>query len=169
MWWKLAARDGAIAAAAALAWWLAAPLSADPGALGDLSGVLVGLAFGAGAYLLHEWGHLLGALASGSAVRPAASLLSPFVFAFDSRRSSRRQFLIMSFAGFAGTAAALWFAYALLPGDLLASRVARGTVLFLALLGVVLEVPLVVYSLLSRRVPPLGGAGAPAEGERAVA
>lgn len=154
---KLLARDLVVVAVAALAWWLLAPLSAGAGAVSDFSGFLAGALAGAGAFLLHEWGHLLGALASRSAVRPAESLRSPFVFAFDSRASSRAQFLVMSFAGFAATAAVVWVAYAVLPSELLASRVARGAVLFLAFLGVVLEVPLVVYALATGRVPPLEG------------
>jgi hypothetical protein len=155
---KLLVRDLGVVALAALAWLLLAPLSAGAGALSDFSGVVAGALAGAGAFLLHEWGHLLGALASRSAVRPTESLRSPFVFAFDSRANSRAQFLVMSFAGFAATAAGVWAAYAMLPPELLASRVARGAVVFLAFLGVVLEVPLVVYALASGRVPPLEAA-----------
>jgi hypothetical protein len=152
---KLLARDLAIVTVAVLAWWFVAPLSAGGGAIADVSGFAAGLLLAACAYFAHEWGHLLGAVASRSAVRPPASLRSPFVFAFDSKRNSRRQFLAMSFAGFAATGAAIWAVYALLPADWLATRVARGAVLFLGVLGLVLEVPLVVYSLVSRRVPPL--------------
>ena len=159
MFLKLVASDLVIAAIAVFAWRLAAPLSAGTGAVSDLTGVVVGLLIGACAFLAHEWGHLLGALATRSAVRPAESLRSAFVFQFDSRNNSRRQFLVMSFAGFAATAAVVWVAYAILPPDLLASRVARGAIVFLAFLGVVLEVPLVVYSIVARRVPPLESGG----------
>ena len=155
MFAKLLARDLAILGVALVAWQLAAPLSAGTGAVSDVSGVLLGLLFGAGAFLLHEWGHLLGALATGSAVKPPASLRSPFVFSYESRTNSRRQFLAMSFAGFAATALVVWVAYAVLPSGLLATRVARGLVVFLTFLTVVLEVPLVLYSLVSRKVPPL--------------
>jgi len=155
MFSKLLARDLAILGIAVLAWQVAAPFSAGAGAVSDLSGVLLGALAGAGAFLVHEWGHLLGALASRSVVQPAASLRSPFVFRFDSRSNSRGQFLVMSFAGFVATAAVVWAAYAVLPSELLASRVARGAVVFLAVLGVVLEVPLVIYALVSGRVPPL--------------
>ena len=169
MYPKLLARDLGIAAVAVLAWRLAAPWSAGSGAVADFSGLLLGLLVGACAFLAHEWGHLLGALAAGGQVQPAASLRSPFVFNFDSRASSRRQFLIMSFAGFAATGVGLWFAYALLPSELLATRVARGAIVFLAFLGVVLEVPLVVYSLVSRKVPPVGVAPSERPAERAAA
>jgi hypothetical protein len=169
MFAKLLARDVAVVAAAALGWTVLSPLSAGTGAVGDLTGFLAGLLFGACAFLLHEWGHLLGALASRSVVRPPASLRSPFVFAFDTRANSQRQFLVMSFAGFAATAAVVWAAYTTLPAELLATRVARGAVMFLAFLGVVLELPLVVYSLVSRRVPPLDGPEAHEPPERAAA
>ena len=157
MYWKLLARDLAIVAAAVLAWRFGGSLSAGTGAVSDVAGVLLGSLFGVSAFLLHEWGHLLGALASRSAIQPPASLGSAFAFTFESRSNSRRQFLIMSFSGFLATAVVVWAAYALLPSDLLATRVARGLVVFLTLLTIVLEVPLVIYSLLTRRVPPVDG------------
>jgi hypothetical protein len=155
MYARLAARDLAIAALAVLVWRVAAPLSADAGAQGDLTGLVAGLAFGAGAYLAHEWGHLAGAVLGGSTVYPARSLRSAFVFSFDSRANSRRQFLAMSFAGFAATAVAVWIAYGVLPSELLAVRVARGAVALLTLLGLGIELPLVVWSVASRRLPPV--------------
>jgi hypothetical protein len=155
VYWKLLARDLGIAAVAVGIWIVAAPRSAGAGVVADFTGVVAGLLVGACAYLAHEWGHLLGALASGSVVRRPTSLRSRSLFDFDAKRNSRAQFLAMSFPGFAATALALWVVYALLPSDLLATRVARGAVVFLAFLGLVLEVPLVVYSLVSHKVPPL--------------
>jgi len=157
MFVKMLGRDLAILVVAALAWPLLSPLSAGTGVVGDMTGVLLGLLLGVCAYLLHEWGHLAGALATGSVVHPSASLGSPFVFSFESRRNSQAQFLAMSFAGFAATGFVLWIAYGVLPPDLLATRVARGAVVFLTFLGLVLEVPLVVYSLVTRKVPPVDG------------
>jgi len=157
---KLLARDLSILAISALAWWSAAPLSAGSGALSDVAGVLLGALFGASAFLVHEWGHLLGALATRSAVQAGASLTSPFVFTFESRKNTRRQFLAMSLTGFAATAVVIWAVY-LLPDAWLASRVARGLVLFLTLLTIVLEVPLVLYSLVTNKVPPVDGLEAP--------
>lgn len=169
MFLKVLARDLAIVAVSVLAWRLAAPLSAGTGAVSDVAGVLLGMLFGASAFLAHEWGHLLGALASRSAIQPPAGLSSPFVFSFESRRNSRRQFLAMSFAGFAATAVVIWVVYAMLPDGLLATRVARGLVLFLTLLAVVLEVPLVIYSLATRKVPPVDGLEARGSDRRAAA
>lgn len=159
---RLALRDAALAAGAIGFWTLTAELSAGRGVVADFFGLLAGLAVGVVAYLLHEWGHLAGALAVGSVVHPSRSLRSPFVFSFDSKRNSRQQFLVMSLGGFGVTAAAIGVAYGLLPDGLLATRVARGAIGFLAFLGVAIELPLFVYTLLGGGVPPVD-VGAPDE------
>lgn len=153
MFLTLAVRDLAVLVGAAVVWALLAGHSAGTGFVADLSGVVAGLALGVGAYLLHEWGHLLAALAVRSAVTPAARLSSPFVFGFDAQRNTLGQFLVMSAGGFVATGLLVWGFYARLPDDLLASHVARGVVGFLALLVVVLELPLVVWGLVKRGVP----------------
>ena len=53
----------------------------------------------------------------------------------------------MSLSGFAVTAVALFVVYGLLPEPLLATRVARGLILFGASLTLFLEVPLLTISL----------------------
>ena len=155
MFAKLLARDLVIVAATALVWRLGAAASADPGFAGDFAGVIAGVTIGVCGYLLHEWGHLLGALAVGSSVRPPRSLASGFLFSFDSRANSRRQFLALSLGGWLATVLVLWFVYAALPGDLFASRVARGVVAANVLLVVLIEIPLVVFSLVTGKVPPV--------------
>jgi hypothetical protein len=155
MYLKFALRDLGLALGALLLWALVARRSAVPDAIGDFSGVLAGVLLGATALLTHEWGHFLGALAGRGPVRPGASLRSPFVFRFDSRRSSQAQFLVMSVGGWLGTVAAVWAAAALLPGGELASRVARGTTLISAVLAFAIEVPLVARALWTGRLPDL--------------
>ena len=152
---RFALRDAAIIAGVVLVWTLASPLSAGDGPVADLSGGVCGVAFGVAAYLLHEWGHLLAGLASGSVVHPGPSLGSRFLFSFDSKRNDRRQFLIMSAGGFVVTGLAMWIVYGGLPGDLLATRVARGAVSFLAFLAVFIEFPLVIWALVRRDLPPV--------------
>lgn len=168
MFWKLLARDLVVFAAAALLWPWASQYSAGTGAVSDFAGFVLGLLLGACAFLLHEWGHLLGAFATRSVVTPSASLRSNFLFQFDSRANSQRNFLVMSLTGFVATGVALWVAYGVLPSELLATRVARGAVVFLAFLGVVLEVPLVLYALVTGRVPPLDGLEARAQADSAL-
>lgn len=155
MLWKLALRDTGILTVASLLYLLLAPLSAGAGMLGDFTGIVAGLAVGLATFLLHEWGHLLGALGSRSNVRLPERLGSIYLFSYDSRRNSRRQFVIMSLSGFAVTGVAVWAAYAWLPDGQLATRVGRGAVLVLAFFTVVLEVPLLLWSLARPTLPPV--------------
>ena len=155
MFQRLAIRDGLVLAAIGALWWLAAPASAGSGPVADLLGVVVGLALGVGGYLIHEWGHLAGALASRSVVAAPEKLSSISLFSYDSKQNGRAQFLVMSFAGFAMTGVALLVVYGLLPEGQLATRVARGAVLFLTALTVFVEFPLVIWSLLRDDLPPV--------------
>jgi hypothetical protein len=162
MFAKLFARDVLIVALTAGIWHLAAAASAEPGMRGDFAGVLAGITIGVCGYLLHEWGHLLGAVAAGSTVRPPRSLASGFLFSFDSQANSRRQFIALSLGGWTASVVVLWFVYAQLPSDLFASRVARGVVTANMLLIVLIEVPLVVFSLVTGKVPPVDNQATPA-------
>jgi len=155
MWWKLAARDLLLLVAFGALWWWTAPLSAGDGFVADFFGLAAGLGVGIGHYLLHEWGHAVGGLVTGSVIGPAASLKSRFLFSFDSQENSRGQFLVMSFSGFVVTGVTIWAVYGVLPSEWLATRVARGAVLFLAALTVFIEFPLVIYSLVRNQVPPV--------------
>ena len=155
MFVKLFVRDLVIVGLTVLVWQLAASASTDPGLRGDVAGVLAGVTIGVCGYLLHEWGHLLGALAAGSAVRPGRSLASGFLFSFDAHRNTRRQFIALSLGGWTATAVVLWAVYALLPDGLFAARVARGFVAANVLLVVLIEIPLVIYALLTGHVPPV--------------
>ena len=83
MFWRLLVRDLAVAVVVATGWRLGAHLSTGSGPIADLVGVVLGIGAGVVAYLAHEWGHLLGALATGSAVRAPAGLASAFLFSFD--------------------------------------------------------------------------------------
>jgi len=155
MFAKLAVRDGIIVGVAAALWWAFAESSAGSGLLADLTGLIVGFGLGASAYLFHEWGHIAGAAASGGVLRPGAGLHSVSNFQFDTEQSTRAQFLWMSLGGFIATGLFLWGYYVLLPDGLLATRVARGSIAFLTLLGLTLELPLVLYSLVTNKIPPL--------------
>ena len=155
MFAKLFVRDAVIVGLTAGIWHLAAGASADAGFRGDFAGVLAGVTIGVCGYLLHEWGHLAGALLAGSAVQPGRSLASGFLFSFDAHGNTRRQFLALSLGGWTATAFVLWGVYAWLPDGLFASRVARGFVTGNTLLVVFIEMPLVVYSLITGNVPPV--------------
>lgn len=146
-------RDSAIVAVAGLLWWAFAARSAETDWVADLAGWVVGIPLFACAYVAHEWSHYLGALAMGARVEVGENLASGFLFSFGPEGNSLAQFVVMSLAGFAATAAAIYFFYTGLPDAYFASRVARGGVLFLAVLGVVLELPLLLYGIATRSVP----------------
>ncbi len=166
--WKFAARDAIVLAVVAALWFWFAPFSNGVGLRSDLVGVVLGVGFGIGVFLLHEWGHLLGALATGSRVHPPDRLGSGYLFSFDSGANSRRQFLIMSFSGFVVTGLAVWCALGPLDLPLLAARVARGAIAFLASLTLFIEFPLVLYSLVASSLPPVETFPPRARGEGAV-
>lgn len=166
---RFALRDLLLVTGVAVAWLALAPRSAGEGFLADLLGFVLGLALAAACYLGHEWGHLTGALATRSDVRAPERLTSVSLFSFDSRRNGRSQFLAMSFAGFAMTGAALVLVYGLLPGDWLATRVARGGVAFLTALTVFVEFPLVIYALVRPTLPPVETLASHREAQRAGA
>ena len=155
MFARIALRDLIIAAVVVAAWAYLAPLSAVEGALADFVGVALGVAVAFACYLGHEWGHLAGALATGAKVAAPEKLSSISLFSFDSKANDRRQFLMMSFSGFAMTGVALAVVYGLLPDGWLATRVARGGVLFLTALTVFIEFPLVFWALLRSDLPPV--------------
>jgi hypothetical protein len=118
------------------------------------------------AYNLHEWGHLVGAHLTHSVYVPARRLVSPFLFSYDAVHNTRRQFLIMSLAGFAATALfvsafALW-----MPQDQQAGRIALRGALVLAGLTVIIELPIFVRALLGNTVPRTGMFKGPTVGGR---
>jgi len=146
-------RDLVIIGLTMFLWWALADRSAGTDVVADLSGWVAGLMMGVCAYLAHEWSHYLGALAMRSRVRTGTNLASGFLFSFEAEGNSVSQFVVMSVAGFVATAAVLVAYYTYLPDAYLATRVARGGVVFLALLGVVLELPLLLVGIFSKSVP----------------
>lgn len=150
---RFVVRDLVIVALAAIGWWLLAALSAGDGFVADLSGWIVGVLLFVCAYLAHEWSHYFGAIMSGGKAEIGENLASGFLFSFGPEGNTLGTFVAMSLSGFAATAAAIAFFYLGLPGEYLATRVARGGAIFLAVLGVTLELPLLLYGLATRSVP----------------
>ena len=130
MYSKFALRDAGIIAAAVALWFGVADASRGSDLWSDLAGFTAGIGLGAAAYLIHEWGHFLGGIAVGAHFRAPTSLASASLFTFESSRSTRPQFLVMSIGGFVATAAVLAAYYLFLPDGLLATRIARGSVAF---------------------------------------
>jgi hypothetical protein len=103
---------------------------------------LTGVATAFVGFLAHEWGHLVGSIASDSAVDFPPSIWSVLLFHFDSAKNDRRQFLWMSAGGYLASFISLAAIVTLCPWWSWASRIA----IALAGLGVVatfvLEVPI---------------------------
>lgn len=66
-------------------------------------------------YEVHEWGHLSGALLTGSTVHAPEKLIHQFLFHFDGKANDRRQFVGMSIGGLAASLIALLGLLLLLP------------------------------------------------------
>lgn len=74
---------------------------------GWLWGVLCGGLVALTGFLVHEWGHWLGTRWSGGLMKAPARIWAPFLFAFDTARSTPRQFLAMSVGGYVATVIAV--------------------------------------------------------------
>ena len=92
-------------------------------------------------YLVHEWGHLVGAWAGGSVVHLPESAASTFLFRFDSDRNTREQFLRMSWGGFIASGISIVVLLLVLPLDTWAARVALLLVAAGVAATLILEVP----------------------------
>ncbi|HEY0917463.1 MAG TPA: hypothetical protein VGE22_21455 [Solimonas sp.] len=138
---KLLARDLAVVATtlALVAW--SHQLQAAGTALHWPVAILGGALVAVSGYLVHEWGHLLGALSRGSRVELPPTLAAVFLFKFDSDRNDRRQFLAMSMGGFIASIVVVALLAVILDLGYWADRIAMG----LTVLGVaatfILEVP----------------------------
>jgi hypothetical protein len=150
-WLKFGLRDALLVALTAAVWVFAEqrPDSATPWWLSVAAGVLLGVS----GFVLHEWGHLLGARLSGGTAVPARSLRSIFLFAFDVEHSTARQFLAMSYGGYAASILGLGAVIALASLDRLSGQVALGFTGFGLLVTAVLEIPTTIRVLRGDDLP----------------
>lgn len=140
LFWLLL-RDAAAFAAILLLWHQALQLSTPLSRAGIAVHALTALATAFAGYLLHEWGHLLGAWGSGSRFALPRPFETFFLFRFDNLHSTRPQFFAMALGGFASSLLTVIALVLLLPRGVLASQIA----LVLTALGVlatfIIEVP----------------------------
>jgi hypothetical protein len=150
---RLLVRDAAIAFACAICWWVDAQHRYDAGFAAVLVGVVTGLTTGLIGYLIHEWGHLLGSLLSGSVVHYPQPGESPLSFHFDSAVNSRAQFYWMTFGGYLASLLSVIGIWQWCPHDAWSGRVA----IALALLGTatifLAEVPITLRVLRGAPLP----------------
>ena len=93
-------------------------------------------------YLIHEWGHLIGAwLVDSRFFLPENIVASPFLFRFDNVRNTRRHFTWMVWGGFISSALLVLLLVIALPKELLAAQIALGLTAIGVLATFVIEVP----------------------------
>jgi hypothetical protein len=112
---RLALRDTAVLLATLGLWAADAQLRGTGGAAATAIAIGAGTLTALVGYLVHEWGHLLAARASGSVVHLPERLASVFLFRFDADRNSRAQFLAMSMGGFVASGLSVALLIAVLP------------------------------------------------------
>lgn len=135
------ARDGMlIALAVGVLLWARALQVADSGWAWPSAG-LAALLLALAGYLVHEWGHLCGALISRASVILPPGINQAFLFRWDSDRNNRQQFFWMASGGFVASGLTVVVYLVVLDTAFLADRLA----LILTALGVlatlIIEVP----------------------------
>jgi hypothetical protein len=115
MFAKLAIRDLAAVGVCIGCWIFEVQLRASGGALHWFAIAAAAVTAFLANYLCHEWGHLLGARLAGSVCHPSNTLKTFYLFHFDTRRSSVRQFLAMAAGGLIASTLLLPFWLVVLP------------------------------------------------------
>ena len=151
--WKFALRDAAIVAATILLWNNDAAQSSWGHGPGTATAVAAGLMTPVCGFVLHEWGHLLGALWARSQIAVPARPWALFLFRFDPSANSREQFLAMSCGGFAASAMVIAALCALLPFRGLAPGIAWSLTGLGVLATGVFEIPPAWRALRRGRAP----------------
>ena len=155
MFYKLAVRDLGFIAILYFAWLWLAPLSANNSLMADFLGVLLGGLTALSFHLIHEWGHIMGGFIGGSEMNASVKKNAISLFTYQASNNNRSQFLLMSLGGFIATATLVWFSYTQLADDHFARRIVRGYSLVQVFLALVLELPLVVWAIVAKELPPL--------------
>lgn len=122
--WGHAVRDALIVAVTLAVWVVEARLRGDGTFWAWTAAAGAGTLTAISGYLFHEWGHLVGALASGAAFRLPDSPSEIFLFNFDIGRNEPRQFLLMSIGGYAASAAYILVLAAVMPLETTAGIIA---------------------------------------------
>jgi hypothetical protein len=133
-------RDLVVIAATLALWSWSRQLDAGHAALAIPVAILAGLSAAVAGFLAHEWGHLLGALAAGSAVEIPSTMRSLFLFKFGAG-NDRRQYLWMSGGGFVASILVIALLVCMLSFHALADWVAMALVVAGVIATFVLELP----------------------------
>jgi len=138
---RLALRDAAVLLATLGLWAADASLRGSGGAAALTVAVLAGAMTALTGYLVHEWGHLLAARATGGVVHLPDRLASVFLFRFDADRNGRAHFLAMSMGGFVASGLSVALLLEILPLDTTSGIVALVLTGLGVLATIVLEFP----------------------------
>jgi hypothetical protein len=131
MFARFVIRDLVLLALCLLSWRLnLSEFAAGNGVLAVLCSAVATILTVLVSYEVHEWGHLSGALLTGSKVHAPNRLIHQFLFHFDGSANDRRQFVGMSIGGLAASLLALGALLLVLP---LATWTAK---VILALVGI---------------------------------
>jgi hypothetical protein len=144
-------RDSTITIALVGLWWLEARgVRVGPGwAVPVLTGLFTALV----GFLLHEWAHLAGALATGSKVHYPNRVLAPLLFHFDTEENDRAQFLAMSYGGYVGSATGTLAILLFVPLHTLAGQTALGLAVVGGIVTALAEVPTTIRVLRGGPLP----------------
>lgn len=137
---RMMLRDVLVIVATLALWRWSRELDAAQGALAIPVAILAGASAAVAGFLLHEWGHLLGALASGSTVEYPSTVRSIFLFKFGDG-NDRRQYLWMSGGGFAASIVVIAVLAATLNFHALADWIAIALVVAGVIATFILELP----------------------------
>lgn len=138
--WVSVARDLSIAAATALVWWLQASETLA-GRAQLAASVAAGVLLTIVGFLVHEWGHLAGSLATNSRVHFPNRVAAPLLFHFEVEHNDRRQFLWMSYGGYAGSLVGLALIGAVARPEALSGKIALALAGLGTLATFIAEVP----------------------------
>lgn len=142
MFWKFALRDLVLLGVCLLLWQLnmSAPAAANIFVAASCSTLTVIITV-LTSYEVHEWGHLTGAIATGSVVHAPRQLIHQFLFHFDGQKNSRQQFVGMSVGGLVASLIALAVLLATLPLATWSAKIALGIVIIGIIVTFLREVP----------------------------
>lgn len=133
-------RDVVVLVATFALWSWSRELDAVQSGLAIPVAILAGASAALAGFLLHEWGHLLGALIAGSAVSYPSTIRSIFLFKFG-EKNDRRQFLWMSGGGFAASIVVIAVMAVTLSFNAVADWIALALVVAGVLATFILEIP----------------------------
>lgn len=147
-------RDAILLALTLGAWVSASWITFTDGWMADTVAVALGALAGMCAWQAHEWGHLVFARVTGGRVHLPDGLFSVYLFGFRNAENSKFQFIAMALGGFIATAIVFLLLIPLLPQDWLATRVFRSLVIIEILVTTALEVPGLVWGMISYKTLP---------------